>query len=236
MERLILFDIDGTLTRTQNGYLPFNEAILKTFGFAGDIRTVVPDGNTDPLIVQDIFTKVGVEIAVGPAQWQQFTAQLASSYREHIARGATTIRPLPGADSLLRQLSAAQEFHSQRCDWQFRSDGTSETGKRRVGALSRSRRLCQRFRAPAGLAGDRQSALGGCRRAQYRGGAMHHRRRHAQRFAVRARQRHEMRACRHRPLFGRRAGVLAARWLSGGSERAAASCWAACQIVKIVWR
>ena len=29
MERLILFDIDGTLTRTQNGYLPFNEAIWK---------------------------------------------------------------------------------------------------------------------------------------------------------------------------------------------------------------
>jgi phosphoglycolate phosphatase-like HAD superfamily hydrolase len=29
VERLILFDIDGTLTRTQNGYLPFNEAICK---------------------------------------------------------------------------------------------------------------------------------------------------------------------------------------------------------------
>src|SRR5437016_965038 len=26
MERLILFDIDGTLTRTQSGYIPFNEA------------------------------------------------------------------------------------------------------------------------------------------------------------------------------------------------------------------
>ncbi len=112
MAKLILFDIDGTLTRTQNGYLPFNEAILKTFGFAGDIRTVVPDGNTDPLIVQDIFIKVGVEIVVGPAQWRQFTAQLESSYREHIARGATTIRPLPGADALLRQLSAAEGFHS----------------------------------------------------------------------------------------------------------------------------
>lgn len=112
MERLILFDIDGTLTRTQNGYLPFNDAILKTFGFAGDIRTVVPDGNTDPLIVKDIFAKAGVEIAVGPAQWLQFTAQLETSYRDHVARGATTIRPLPGADALLQQLSAAEGFHS----------------------------------------------------------------------------------------------------------------------------
>ena len=112
MERLILFDIDGTLTRTQNGYLPFNDAILKTFGFAGDIRTVVPDGNTDPLIVKDIFTKAGVEIIVEPDQWAQFTSQLQASYRHHVAGGATTIRPLPGADSLLQHLFAVAEFHS----------------------------------------------------------------------------------------------------------------------------
>jgi phosphoglycolate phosphatase len=112
MERLILFDIDGTLTRTQNGYLPFNDAILKTFGFAGDIRTVVPDGNTDPLIVQDIITKAGVEISVEPEQWERFIAQLQASYREHVASGATTIRPLPGAAALLQQLSAAELFHS----------------------------------------------------------------------------------------------------------------------------
>ena len=112
MERLILFDIDGTLTRTQNGYLPFNDAILKTFGFAGDIRTVVPDGNTDPLIVKDIFMKAGVEIAVEPEQWRRFTAQLQASYREHVAGGATTIQPLPGAEPLLQHLSAVQEFHA----------------------------------------------------------------------------------------------------------------------------
>ena len=112
MERLILFDIDGTLTRTQNGYLPFNDAIMKTFGFAGDIRTVVPDGNTDPLIVKDIFIKAGVEIAVEPEQWQRFTAQLQASYREHVAAGATAIQPLPGAEPLLQHLSAVMEFHA----------------------------------------------------------------------------------------------------------------------------
>ena len=85
---------------------------LKTFGFAGDIRTVVPDGNTDPLIVKDIFMKAGVEIAVEPEQWQRFTAQLQASYREHVAGGATTIQPLPGAESLLQHLSAVMEFHS----------------------------------------------------------------------------------------------------------------------------
>jgi phosphoglycolate phosphatase-like HAD superfamily hydrolase len=112
MERLILFDIDGTLTRTQNGYLPFNDAIMKTFGFAGDIRTVVPDGNTDPLIVKDIFMKAGVEIDVEPEQWRRFIAQLQASYREHVAGGATTIQPLPGAEPLLQHLSAEMEFHA----------------------------------------------------------------------------------------------------------------------------
>jgi phosphoglycolate phosphatase-like HAD superfamily hydrolase len=112
MERLILFDIDGTLTRTQNGYLPFNDAILKTFGFAGDIRTVVPDGNTDPLIVKDILLSAGIEIEVEPEQWQRFTAELQASYREHAASGATTIRALPGALALLRQLSVAELFHA----------------------------------------------------------------------------------------------------------------------------
>ena len=112
MEQLILFDIDGTLVRTQNGYLPFNDAIFKTFGFAGDIRTVVPDGNTDPLIVKDIFTKAGAEIAIEPERWERFIAQLESSYRDHVARGATIIRPLPGADALLQRLSAINGLHS----------------------------------------------------------------------------------------------------------------------------
>jgi len=112
MQRLILFDIDGTLTRTQNGYLPFNDAILKTFGFAGDIRAVVPDGNTDPLIVQDIFAKAGREISVGADAWESFTSQLHASYLDHVARGVTTIRPMPGADALLQHLSVQTEFHA----------------------------------------------------------------------------------------------------------------------------
>lgn len=112
MERLILFDIDGTLVRTQDGYLPFNDAMLKTFDFAGDIRTVVPDGSTDPLIVKDILARAAVEIAAGPDQWEQFAARLAISYRDHVARGATTIRPLPGADVLLQQLAATEGIYS----------------------------------------------------------------------------------------------------------------------------
>ena len=72
MERLILFDIDGTLTRSQNGHIPFNEALLKTFGVYGDIRTVVPDGNTDPRIVEDIFSTANIEMEISQKHWAQF--------------------------------------------------------------------------------------------------------------------------------------------------------------------
>jgi phosphoglycolate phosphatase-like HAD superfamily hydrolase len=110
MKRLLLFDIDGTLTRTQNGYRPFNEAIFETFGVEGDIRTVVPDGNTDPMIVKDIFTRANVAVEIGDDDWRRFTANLQKSYRRHVHQGTTMIRPLPGAAELLRALSAVDLF------------------------------------------------------------------------------------------------------------------------------
>ncbi|MGH7886987.1 MAG: HAD family hydrolase [Candidatus Binatia bacterium] len=110
MERLLFFDIDGTLTRTQNGYLPFNEAILQTFGVAGDIRTVVPDGNTDPLIVQEIFAKAEAEIEINDETWKRFTANLQSCYERHVRRGSTTVSALPGAVELLRALAVDAGF------------------------------------------------------------------------------------------------------------------------------
>jgi phosphoglycolate phosphatase len=112
MERLILFDIDGTLTRTQNGYMPFNEAIQKTFGISGDIRTVVPDGNTDPMIVKDIFVNANVAIEILDAEWPRFSANLRDCYKNAVDQGRTTVRALPGALALLQAISADKKFHS----------------------------------------------------------------------------------------------------------------------------
>jgi phosphoglycolate phosphatase-like HAD superfamily hydrolase len=110
MERLILFDIDGTLTRTQNGYLPFNEAIFKTFGIDGDIRTVVPDGNTDPLIVRDIFDKADVNLSFHDETWNRFMINLRERYHYHVLHGTTTVAALPGAARLLETLATSEEF------------------------------------------------------------------------------------------------------------------------------
>lgn len=110
MERLILFDIDGTLTRTQNGYLPFNQAVFTTFGIPGDIRTVVPDGNTDPRIVQDIFIAANVNIEVDPGQWEAFATMLEQCYSAAVLAGTVVVRSLPGAAELLRALRQLDEF------------------------------------------------------------------------------------------------------------------------------
>jgi phosphoglycolate phosphatase len=111
MEQLILFDIDGTLTRTQNGYIPFNEAIQRTFGVCGDIRTVVPDGNTDPMIVKDIFAKANVAIEIRDADWRRFSTNLHDCYKGAIDQGVTAVRPMPGATALLQALSDDKNFH-----------------------------------------------------------------------------------------------------------------------------
>jgi len=109
-KRLLLFDIDGTLTRTQNGYLPFNEAIFQTFGFEGDIRAVIPDGNTDPLIAEDIFLKAKVSFSFHDLSWDQFTANLRERYHHHLLTGTTRVTALPGAAELLKALATDGRF------------------------------------------------------------------------------------------------------------------------------
>jgi len=110
MQRLLLFDIDGTLTRSHNGHVPFNEAILKTFGVPGDIRSVVPDGNTDPLIVTEIFSKAGITVENIDDKWQDFSANLRDCYSLAVRSGKTTLRALPGAAELFRELVDANLF------------------------------------------------------------------------------------------------------------------------------
>jgi phosphoglycolate phosphatase len=107
MERLVLFDIDGTLVRTHNGYIPFNQAILQTFGVAGDIRSVIPDGNTDPRIVEEIFAGAKLEVPIAAEPWQEFAMSLQRNYAHALQNGTTTIRALPGVVALLQSLSGS---------------------------------------------------------------------------------------------------------------------------------
>jgi len=110
MERLILFDIDGTLTRTQNGFAPFNRAILDTFNVAGDIRSVFPDGMTDPHILEEIFARAGAAIMISGDQLSQFSNNLRRNYAADLENGTTIVRALSGVTELLEQLSVHEKF------------------------------------------------------------------------------------------------------------------------------
>ncbi len=109
--KIIFFDLDGTLLRSQDGHIAFNRAILDTFGFPGDIRTIRPDGKTDPQILREIFDVARREVYWGPADWQTFSARLEECFTEAISQGSTRVRALSGVPELVRELSRLPDFH-----------------------------------------------------------------------------------------------------------------------------
>ena len=59
--RLYLFDIDGTLVSARGaGRIALTNALLETFGTAGDVETYDFRGKTDPRIVLDLMQAAGV--------------------------------------------------------------------------------------------------------------------------------------------------------------------------------
>ena len=111
LERLILFDLDGTLIRSLNGFVAFNEAIYKTFGLSGDIRTVIPDGNTDPLILEDIFTTANLKVEITEEKWRAFAQNLYESYTDAIQQDLMRVFPLPGVLELVRELAEVKGIY-----------------------------------------------------------------------------------------------------------------------------
>lgn len=103
--KIVFFDIDGTLLRSQDGHVAFNDAILKTFGVPGDIRTIRPDGKTDPIILREIFDVAGHDVEWSPADLETFSANLKECYTRAIAEGPTRVRALAGVLELVRELS-----------------------------------------------------------------------------------------------------------------------------------
>ena len=108
--KIVFFDIDGTLLRSQDGHVAFNNAILKTFGVPGDIRTIRPDGKTDPIILQEIFDVGGHDVEWSPADLETFSGNLKECYTHAISEGPTRVRALAGVPELVRELSSLPDI------------------------------------------------------------------------------------------------------------------------------
>lgn len=103
MQRLILFDIDGTLlTAGGAAARAFHRGLLEVFGTAGPINGHSFAGKTDPQIAHELLTAVGVSPAEVderlPALWEAYLRDLPAEL-EH-----TRIRVLPGVHPLVERL------------------------------------------------------------------------------------------------------------------------------------
>ena len=105
MNRLVLFDIDGTLLSAAGAAAPpFRQALEAVFGTAGPLEGYSFAGRTDPEIATDLLTSAGLaaqEIEAGLERvWALYLQGLEASLR------TATVRVLPGIPRLLDTLHA----------------------------------------------------------------------------------------------------------------------------------
>ena len=104
MHTLILFDIDGTLTRGGPAKVAFETAMLETYGTAGAVDSYDFSGKTDPQIARELLEGAGLEdvvIAAGlDGLWDRYISELEA----HI--GGQPMSLLPGVAHLIEALEA----------------------------------------------------------------------------------------------------------------------------------
>lgn len=103
MRRLLLFDIDGTLVRGGPAKGAFHQALVETFGTAGDIEVHDFAGKTDPQIARELLSAAGLsreEIDRGlPGLWDRYLRYLGDRLGDH------PMDVLPGVAPLLEALA-----------------------------------------------------------------------------------------------------------------------------------
>lgn len=103
MPKLLLFDIDGTLIRTNGaGRETIRFALEQLFGTAGPIDTYKFSGKTDPRIILDLLTAAGIEKEKVAAQLPAIYELMAQKGQEIFGR--SDIRPCPGIPELLEAI------------------------------------------------------------------------------------------------------------------------------------
>jgi phosphoglycolate phosphatase len=105
-EPAYLFDIDGTLLRSQDRIhvTSFFSSVKKVMGRELDLEPVVLSGNTDPGILRDAFRAAQME----DAEWHPQLEDVLDAMRTDVLaqREAMQVRVMPGVEATLDHLKA----------------------------------------------------------------------------------------------------------------------------------
>ncbi|GJM41518.1 MAG: hydrolase [Ardenticatenaceae bacterium] len=109
MKKLLLFDIDGTLIRSNGaGRLTLAYALETIYGTKGPLDGYNMSGKTDPRIITDLLTAIGI-----PAK--EIKQKLPAIYELMAEHGQKIFRekdmsPCPGIPELLAKLAGREDF------------------------------------------------------------------------------------------------------------------------------
>ncbi len=101
--KMILFDIDGTLLNTGGcGSNAFEKAYEELFQVTGAWGDLVPDGKTDPVIIEEITARV-LKRPLSPAEYDKLCERYHFHFRVEM-QNPPKFRLMPGVQKLLAHL------------------------------------------------------------------------------------------------------------------------------------
>lgn len=104
---LLLFDVDGTLVRTAGaGRAALERAVEEVVGFPRALEGVRLDGNTDPQILAEVFTRAGSR-GVTDREAEAIYARYVVHLEMELVARSTEYEVLPGALGLIEAALAA---------------------------------------------------------------------------------------------------------------------------------
>jgi phosphoglycolate phosphatase-like HAD superfamily hydrolase len=102
MQKLVLFDIDGTLLWSDGaGRAAIRDALLAEMGAAGPVERFRFDGKTDPQIVRELLTAAGHSQAASEAHIGMVCARYVELLDVELRSGTREIRVFAGVEALL---------------------------------------------------------------------------------------------------------------------------------------
>lgn len=109
VQKILLFDIDGTLLLTGGaGRIAFEKAVEELFGFKNSWGNLIPDGKTDPMIIEEIMTPLKGS-PLSQSEYDELCRRYHAHFEIEIAR-VEKFQIMPGIVELLDRLSGNPSF------------------------------------------------------------------------------------------------------------------------------